>query len=125
MDGSRGCGRGATLGGTWKALVEWFAEPFHSCRTRLGSTDRFHDHDEEDMTWVEYQWLTRTNHESLRLSRPPPRLNQCFTPPKHSITSRKDGGDNNDEASPLTPPITPPSQASATTHSNSSEPPDQ
>ncbi|CAM9287003.1 unnamed protein product [Ectocarpus sp. 12 AP-2014] len=124
MDGSRGCGRGATLGGTLKALVEWFAEPFHSCRTRLGSTDRFHDHDEEDMTWVEYQWLTRTNHESPRLSRPPPRLNQCFTPPKRSNTSRKEG-DNNDEASPLTPPITPSSQASASTRSNSSEPPDQ
>lgn len=44
-------------------------EPFKSCRMRLGSVDRSFDHDEEDMTWVEYQWLARTNHESPRMVR--------------------------------------------------------
>lgn len=37
------------------------------CRPRLGSVDRNRDHDEEDMTWVEYQWLVRTNDESPRM----------------------------------------------------------
>lgn len=36
---------------------------------RLGSVDRTYEDDEEDMTWVEYQWLARTNHESPRMVR--------------------------------------------------------
>lgn len=43
------------------------SEPFKVCRTRLGSRDRFYDYDEEDLTWVEYQWLSRTNDLSPRM----------------------------------------------------------
>eukprot|EP00752_Nemacystus_decipiens_P008067 g7211.t1 len=101
--GTRDFDGGRTLSDVWKTISEWCTEPFRACRARLGSADRNHDHDEEDMTWVEYQWLVRTKDESPRMKRPPPRLNRSFsTPAKTTI------GDEED--TPPTPPVTPPLQ---------------
>eukprot|EP00903_Cladosiphon_okamuranus_P008514 g8178.t1 len=101
--GSRDFDRGRTLSDVWKAISEWCAEPFKVCRARLGSVDRNYDYDEEDMTWVEYQWLARTSDDSPRMKRPPPRLSRCLTPSK--ITS---DDDDEGEITERTPPVTPP-----------------
>ena len=52
-------------------------EPFKGCwyycedalGSRLDSMGSLYDYDEEDMTWVEYQWLARRNPQSPRMVR--------------------------------------------------------